>query len=146
MVTITKFYMFRLGSATLTSFQRHRSENVNGLYFSRFDFGSVKHLHILSSRSKAGVVVTMKKDDGTPRVVLRTQPFATPEKVHDVAMETYRNIKTRLHSLQRSMALYLANRDTEAILFRPIKVGHQTVMAFFFFLFFFGGGGGLGGN
>lgn len=64
----------------------------------------------------------MTKEDGTPRVILRTQPFATPEKVHDVAMETYRNIKTRLPGLQRSMSLYLANRDTEAILFRPIKV------------------------
>jgi hypothetical protein len=64
----------------------------------------------------------MKKEDGTARIVLRTQPFAMPEKVHDVAMETYKNIKTRLPGLQRSMALYLANRDTEAILFRPIKV------------------------
>nr|KAG5697557.1 hypothetical protein BaRGS_019778 [Batillaria attramentaria] len=72
--------------------------------------------------SRANVVVTMKKDDGTQRVVLRTQPFATPEKVHDVAMETYRNIKTRLAGVQRSMSLYLANRDTEAILFRPIKL------------------------
>ncbi|KAK7090645.1 conserved oligomeric Golgi complex subunit 3-like isoform X2 [Littorina saxatilis] len=75
--------------------------------------------------SRATVVVEMKKDDGTQRVVLRTQPFATPEKVHDVATETYRNIKTRLPALQRSMALYLANRDTEAILFRPIKVNIQ---------------------
>ncbi|KAK7484256.1 hypothetical protein BaRGS_00024505 [Batillaria attramentaria] len=75
--------------------------------------------------SRANVVVTMKKDDGTQRVVLRTQPFATPEKVHDVAMETYRNIKTRLAGVQRSMSLYLANRDTEAILFRPIKVNVQ---------------------
>ena len=72
------------------------------------------------------MVVAMKKEDGTPRVVLRTQPFATPEKVHDVAMETYRNIKTRLPGVQRSMSLYLANRDTEAILFRPIKVRLNT--------------------
>ncbi|KAL8567223.1 hypothetical protein ACOMHN_046633 [Nucella lapillus] len=75
--------------------------------------------------SRAGVVVAMKKDDGTPRVILRTQPFALPEKVHDVAAETYRNIKTRLPGIQRSMSLYLANRDTEAILFRPIKVNVQ---------------------
>ncbi|XP_076454216.1 conserved oligomeric Golgi complex subunit 3-like [Babylonia areolata] len=75
--------------------------------------------------SRAGVVAAMKKEDGTPRVVLRTQPFALPEKVHDVATETYRNIKTRLSGVQRSMSLYLANRDTEAILFRPIKVNVQ---------------------
>lgn len=71
---------------------------------------------------QATVVVSMKKEDGTPRVLLRTQPFATPEKAHDVAMETYRNLKTKLPGVQRSMALYLANRDTESILFRPIKV------------------------
>lgn len=73
---------------------------------------------------KANVVTSMKKEDGSPRVLLRTQPFATPEKVNDVAMETYRNVKTRLPSVQRSMTLYLANRDTEAILFRPIKVSY----------------------
>lgn len=75
--------------------------------------------------TRANVVIAMKKEDGSARVVLRTQPFATAEKVHDVAMETYRNIKTRLPGLQRSMALYLANRDTEAILFRPVKVNVQ---------------------
>ncbi|XP_025080058.1 conserved oligomeric Golgi complex subunit 3-like isoform X2 [Pomacea canaliculata] len=75
--------------------------------------------------SRATVVVSMKKEDGTPRVLLRTQPFATPEKAHDVAMETYRNLKTKLPGVQRSMALYLANRDTESILFRPIKVNVQ---------------------
>ena len=70
---------------------------------------------------QAQVIVTMKEDVGT-NIVLRQQPFASPEKLHDVAAETYRNIKTKLSLVQRSMALYLANKDTEAILFRPIKV------------------------
>ena len=81
------------------------------------DAGGLSVLLFVSCGRQAGVVVAMTKEDGTPRVVLRTQPFATPEKVHDVAMETYRNIKTRLPGLQRSMSLYLANHDTEAILF-----------------------------
>ncbi|XP_012943983.2 conserved oligomeric Golgi complex subunit 3 [Aplysia californica] len=71
--------------------------------------------------SRANIVVSMKEDVGS-KVTLRQQPFASPEKLHDVTAETYRNIKAKLALVQRSMALYLANRDTEAILFRPIKV------------------------
>lgn len=64
----------------------------------------------------------MKKEDAGTKITLRQQPFALPEKVHDVVTETYKNIKTKLPIVQRSMSLYLANKDTEAILFRPIKV------------------------
>lgn len=36
--------------------------------------------------------------------------------------EAQRRIKTHLAPLQRSMQLYLANKETEFILFRPIRV------------------------
>ena len=88
---------------------------------------------------KAGIVLDMKKNDGSLKVTLCCQPFATPEKVHDIAMETYRNIKVRLPDLLRSMSLYLANRDAEAILFRPIKVGDAGLFdcSFFSILWWF---------
>ncbi|XP_059143822.1 conserved oligomeric Golgi complex subunit 3-like isoform X2 [Physella acuta] len=75
--------------------------------------------------SRANIVTSLKKEEVSTKVTLRQQPFATPEKVHDVVAETYKNLKTKLPMVQRSMSLYLANRDTEAILFRPIKVNVQ---------------------
>ncbi|XP_069103454.1 conserved oligomeric Golgi complex subunit 3-like isoform X2 [Argopecten irradians] len=75
--------------------------------------------------SRANVVISMKTEEPVRNVSLRQQPFATPEKLHDVMSETYRNLKTRLPTVQRSMSLYLANRDTEVILFKPIKVNIQ---------------------
>ncbi len=71
---------------------------------------------------QADVIVKMKKEEVGQKVKLRQQPFATPEKIHDVVAETYRNVKTKLPVVHRSMSLYLANKDTESILFKPIKV------------------------
>ncbi|OWF49103.1 conserved oligomeric Golgi complex subunit 3-like isoform X2 [Mizuhopecten yessoensis] len=76
--------------------------------------------------SRASVVISMKTEEPARSVTLGQQPFATPEKLHDVIAETYRNLKTRLPTVQRSMSLYLANRDTEVILFKPIKVNIQS--------------------
>ena len=64
----------------------------------------------------------MRNADGTPRVALRLQPFATAEKVRDLVAEVYRNVRQRKPAIQGSMTLYLANRDTEYILFKPMKV------------------------
>jgi len=55
-------------------------------------------------------------------IQLRQQPFATAEKVRDVVTETYRQLKQRRADVQRKMTLYLANKDTEYILFKPMKV------------------------
>ena len=65
----------------------------------------------------------MLKDENVKTISLRQQPFAAPEKVHDIVAETYKLLKRSVTVVQRSMALYLANRDTEVILFKPIKVG-----------------------
>ena len=72
---------------------------------------------------QARVVLRMRSDTSAPRVTLRQQPFALPEKVQATVADTYRNLKSRKLDVQRSMTLYLANRDTEHILFKPIKVG-----------------------
>uniref|UniRef100_A0A1B6E5D0 Conserved oligomeric Golgi complex subunit 3 C-terminal domain-containing protein n=1 Tax=Clastoptera arizonana TaxID=38151 RepID=A0A1B6E5D0_9HEMI len=52
---------------------------------------------------------------------LRPQQWSEPTEVGAIVQETSRNIKTKLPVIQRSMQLYLANRDTEFILYRPIK-------------------------
>lgn len=38
-------------------------------------------------------------------------------------MATYRVMKTKLPVTLQSMSLYLANKDTEFILFKPVRVG-----------------------
>ena len=65
----------------------------------------------------------MGEDDNIKKISLKDQPFAAPEKLQDVVAETYKLLKKSLPNLQKSMALYLANRETEIILFKPIKVG-----------------------
>ena len=69
----------------------------------------------------------MSKENDGPKVSLRQQPFASPEKIHDIVAQTYKQLKTKKPTVQRSMALYLANRDTEYILFKPVKVSLQDI-------------------
>lgn len=76
--------------------------------------------------SKASVILKMREDPSAPQVSLRTQPFASPEKLHDVVAETYKNLKSKKGEIHQSMELYLANRDTEFILFKPIKGSIQA--------------------
>ncbi|KAK2152577.1 hypothetical protein LSH36_325g04065 [Paralvinella palmiformis] len=74
--------------------------------------------------NKASVVLHMMEEDNS-NVSLRSQPFATAEKLHDVIAETYKNLKNRKPIVQKSMALYLSNKDTEYILFKPVKCNVQ---------------------
>lgn len=53
---------------------------------------------------------------------LRQSSWASPQQISSVIQETQRLIKNKLPTLQRSMQLYLSNRDTEFIIFRPIRV------------------------
>ncbi|XP_026278796.2 conserved oligomeric Golgi complex subunit 3 [Frankliniella occidentalis] len=75
----------------------------------------------------------MKTEEGDKLkdVKLRQQQFALPEAIGSVVRETQKLMKTVLPALQRSMQLYLANKDTEAILYRPIKnnvVSHFAIL------------------
>ncbi|VVC91161.1 unnamed protein product [Leptidea sinapis] len=51
----------------------------------------------------------------------RAEPWATPSQIAIAVHEAQRRIKLHLATLQRSMQLYLANKETEFILFRPIR-------------------------
>lgn len=53
--------------------------------------------------------------------LLRDQSFGNPENISKLIVEAQKNIKTKIPHIQRSMQLYLANRETEFILFRLIK-------------------------
>lgn len=57
----------------------------------------------------------------TASLILRQSPWASPQQISGIIQESQRMIKSKLSGLQRSMQLYLANKDTEFILFRPIR-------------------------
>ncbi|GBP13312.1 Conserved oligomeric Golgi complex subunit 3 [Eumeta japonica] len=52
---------------------------------------------------------------------LRSEAWAQPEQAARVVQDAQRRVRTHLAPLQRSMQLYLANKETEFILFRPIR-------------------------
>lgn len=47
-------------------------------------------------------------------------------QVADIVSSCLKNIRTHLPNIQRSMQLYLANRDTEFILFKPVRTNVTT--------------------
>nr|DBA33000.1 TPA: hypothetical protein GDO54_000738 [Pyxicephalus adspersus] len=49
----------------------------------------------------------------------------TRVKINDLVSSTYKTIKTKLPVTLRSMSLYLANKDTEFILFKPVRLFHS---------------------
>ena len=57
------------------------------------------------------------------------------ENVRKIVSETYMLLKSKLTSTLQSMGLFLANKDTEYILFKPVKVRKQLVSLTFFFFF-----------
>lgn len=67
----------------------------------------------------------MQSFSETEQGLLKAQSWANPENISALIQEVSRNIKTKLPTIQRSMQLYLANRDTEFILYRPIKVTYS---------------------
>ncbi|XP_023716609.1 conserved oligomeric Golgi complex subunit 3 [Cryptotermes secundus] len=68
-----------------------------------------------------GQVFVSMQTEVAGNVTLAQQPFAHADVIGKIVQETQRLIKNQLPIIQRSMQLYLANRETEFILFRPIK-------------------------
>lgn len=64
-----------------------------------------------------------QQQPGSPAnsLILRQSSWASPQQISGIIQESQRMIKSKLAGLQRSMQLYLANKDTEFILFRPIR-------------------------
>lgn len=60
-------------------------------------------------------------DSGLSKPVKATNIHLHPSQIADVVSSSQKNIRTHLPGIQRSMQLYLANRDTEFILFKPIR-------------------------
>ncbi|KAL4635740.1 conserved oligomeric Golgi complex subunit 3 [Arapaima gigas] len=70
--------------------------------------------------TKVSALKTMAIQGG-PTYNLSQQPWAQPAKINDIVMATYRVLKTKLPGTLQSMSLYLANKDTEFILFKPVR-------------------------
>ncbi|XP_017774567.1 PREDICTED: conserved oligomeric Golgi complex subunit 3 [Nicrophorus vespilloides] len=77
--------------------------------------------NLLQWLQKAEHALKMSKTYKQNVIPLREQEFTKPQVLAGIISSTQRNIKTKIPEIQRSMRLYLANRETEFILFRPIK-------------------------
>ena len=55
-------------------------------------------------------------------------PYSEQCLLQGVVTETIRRVKASVPAIQRKMQLYLANRETEFILFRPIRCPCQMVL------------------
>uniref|UniRef100_A0A1I8MY23 Conserved oligomeric Golgi complex subunit 3 n=1 Tax=Musca domestica TaxID=7370 RepID=A0A1I8MY23_MUSDO len=76
---------------------------------------------VVNSDTKTGKDQTQQQPVTKINYTLRQSTWASPQQISSVIQETQRLIKTKLPALQRSMQLYLSNRDTEFIIFRPIR-------------------------
>ncbi|KAJ8911040.1 hypothetical protein NQ315_004686 [Exocentrus adspersus] len=78
---------------------------------------------IISWIEKAEHILKIMHAEGSisQELSVQGQDFGKPDVVAGVVQETQKNIKIKLPEVQRSMQLYLANKETEFILFRPIK-------------------------
>ncbi|KAG5833484.1 hypothetical protein ANANG_G00276420 [Anguilla anguilla] len=76
--------------------------------------------------TKVSALKTMAIQGG-PTYNLSQQPWAQPAKINETVMTTYRVMKTKLPGTMQRMSLYLANRDTEFILFKPVRNNIQQV-------------------
>eukprot|EP00092_Neocalanus_flemingeri_P004451 GFUD01004786.1.p1 GENE.GFUD01004786.1~~GFUD01004786.1.p1 ORF type:complete len:913 (+),score=335.84 GFUD01004786.1:66-2804(+) len=78
--------------------------------------------NILSSvqnfNSRVSTFVAMRGDKSAK---LSTQPWGDTNTTRSCVAETVRRIKQMVPLVQRKMQLYLANRETEFILFRPVR-------------------------
>ena len=52
----------------------------------------------------------------------KDQKFARPQVVADIISQAQMQIKAKIPDIQKAMKLYLGNKETEFILFKPIKV------------------------
>lgn len=80
---------------------------------------------ILQFLEKAQSIVSVEQSPQPQQKVnyaLRQSPWASPQQISVIVQESQRLIKSKLSGLQRSMQLYLSNRDTEFIIFKPIRV------------------------
>ncbi|KAL3288371.1 hypothetical protein HHI36_002819 [Cryptolaemus montrouzieri] len=73
------------------------------------------------SRNVQNFVKALELRENKETILLKTQNWATPEQISKLISEAQKNIKVKVPEIQKSMQLYLANRETEFILFRPIK-------------------------
>ncbi|XP_021945379.1 conserved oligomeric Golgi complex subunit 3 [Folsomia candida] len=69
--------------------------------------------------TKASRIIEALKEK--PDLVLSQQSFALPNVLSQLIQETMESLKSKLPFIHKSMKLYLANRETEFILFRPVK-------------------------
>ncbi|XP_065055935.1 conserved oligomeric Golgi complex subunit 3-like [Rhopilema esculentum] len=77
---------------------------------------------LTSLLDKMDTLTQLAEEEGKDKhQIINQQPFAKPESVRKVVSEAYMMLKSKLPGVMESMSLYLASKETEYILFKPIK-------------------------
>ncbi|CBY07795.1 unnamed protein product [Oikopleura dioica] len=79
--------------------------------------------------TRAEAVVELSRRDAQNTKVLKENGFAKTESMQQLCSDTYALMKKKMTETQASMRLYLANKDTETILFKPIRLNIQAVFS-----------------
>ena len=73
--------------------------------------------------AKMDVIISMNdRENQVKPIILSNQPFASADKVSELILAVKRNIRSKLPKLLRNLRLYLANKDTEYILLKPVRI------------------------
>jgi len=77
---------------------------------------------LTSFLDKIDTLAKLAEEEGKEKGhLISQQPFARPENVRKIVSEAYMMLKSKLPGIMESMSLYLASKETEYILFKPIK-------------------------
>jgi len=76
-------------------------------------------LELVHSFNNKAAQFSKVRGDRNSRVA--AQPWGGTETIRNIVAETVRRVKNQVPLVQRKMQLYLANRETEFILFRPVR-------------------------
>ena len=60
---------------------------------------------------------------------LRVQPFARPENLKNLVSQAYRKLKDYIPKLRTALSLYIGNKETENILYAPVRVSQLAGLA-----------------
>lgn len=76
---------------------------------------------VLKFIDNAQNLLKLGQSSGNSGLALRQTPWAAPQQISSLIQESQRNIKNKMAAIHRALQLYLSNKDTEFILFRPIR-------------------------
>lgn len=82
---------------------------------------------------KAEVISSMgKSSSGSNPIALNKQPFAAAKVIHEIVNVLYNKLRTNVPVWKSLLSTYIGNKDTENVLYSPIRVNFVIQRRIFF--------------